>query len=192
MVSGQEKEFIWFPCFSFSTTPLYPSNTLIWGDLEKGIFVLPTSHGMSSPTCHTVGVVFHLLTTSKKVGNWSSQMMWWRVWTPATLAQAFTPTGYRWTWSPCTGTLEAVISSRVSGIYCWDRKTQAPHSSRYNYPETFKVLHIQAPMVGAFLVWKNRAADERGIKLTNHQHPDTDKLLKAYRHFNSFRILRIS
>ena len=115
MVSGLEKEFISFPWFAFSTTPLYPGNIVVWGDLDKGNFVLPTSHGVGSPIGHTVGGVFHLFITSKKVGKWSSQTRWWRLRTPATPAQAFAPTSCCYTQSLGTGTLEAVIYSRVFG-----------------------------------------------------------------------------
>ena len=114
MVFGLAKEFISFPCFAFSTTPLYSANTIVWGDLDKGCFVLPTSHGTGSPIGHIVGGVFHLLTTFDKVRKWISQTRRWRIWTPATLAQALAPTGCHWTWSPCIGTLEFVTSSSIS------------------------------------------------------------------------------
>ena len=115
MVSKLEKEFISFPCFSFSTTPLCPGNIVVWGDMEKGSFVLPTSHGASYPIGHTVGGVFHLLVTSKKVGKWSSQTRRWRLWTPTTPAWTLALTTCCWTWSPCIGTLESITSSRVFG-----------------------------------------------------------------------------
>ena len=115
MVSKVAKGFMCFLCSPLSTITLCHGNIVVWGDLERGILVLLTSHEVGSPTGNTVECVLNLVATLEKISKWELQTRWWRLWTPATPIWAFALTGCHWTWTPYSGTLEAITSSRIFG-----------------------------------------------------------------------------
>ena len=114
MVSRLAKDFMCFLYSALSTIPLCPGNIVVWGDLERGIIVLLTSHEVGSPTRNIVECVLNLITTLEKISKWELQMRWWRLQTRVTPVRAFALTGCHWTLTPCNGILEAVNSLRVS------------------------------------------------------------------------------
>ena len=70
---------------------------------------------------------------------------------------------------------------------------QYEHSLPHKIGASLKVVYdVYSLMVGASLVWKTKAIDELGIKLTNQKHTQNNKLLEPDFHCKHIRNLRTS